>query len=468
MTEPAPPSQPLGLDDLLAPFHDAEKPPERWLVGTEAEKFGVLLEDGSPLPYEGELGVRRVLHDLAERHGWEEQRETTEGDLIALRRGGASITLEPGGQLELSGAPMRCVHQSVSEVEGHAAELGALSADLGITWLGLGYHPWARQEDLPWVPKLRYGVMREYLPTRCARGLDMMRRTCTVQANLDYRDEADAFRKLGVSLRLQPVATALFANSPFAEGRPTGRRSERAMVWTAMDPDRSGLLPFLWDAPGTYERYVEWALDVPMFMLKRGDRVFHNAGQTFRDYLRNGFQGLTATREDWETHLNTLFPEARLKKTLELRGADAQQTPLLGALPALWKGLLYDADALAAAESLASRLDHATVEAARPGIAEKGLLAELAGRPVAEWGVEMLEIARAGLARLDCRDRNGRQETVHLDPLIALAERAETPADALLARWRAAGEPDVRAWLITEAAGANRPRASTMAPPPAG
>lgn len=421
-----------GLDDLLAPFHAAEKPRARWRIGTEAEKFGVRRADGTPIPFEGDTGVQRILMELAERHGWFPGGETEGGPMIQLRRGDASITLEPGAQLELSGAPLSTIHQTCAEVRGHMAELRAISDELGIVWLGLGFHPFARQDQLPWVPKLRYGIMRHYLPTRGSRALDMMRRTATVQANLDYGSERDAVRKLRVGLALSPVITAMFANSPFCEGRVTGDRSVRAAVWLDVDPDRSGLLPFAWDEPFGYREYVEWALDVPMFMLKRGDTVLKNTGQTFREFLRDGFSGARATREDWKTHLNTLFPEVRLKNTIEVRGADSQSLSMLCALPALTKGLFYDERSLEAAEKLIAGLDHATVEAARPDIAKRALGAEMAGRPLAEWARDVLDIAEAGLRRLNHLDRQGRDETIHLEKLRALVDRGLTPADALL------------------------------------
>jgi len=445
------PDRITGRDDLLAPFYEAETPRAEWQVGTEAEKFGVLVADGRPLPYDGPVSVRTVLWELAERHGWAEVREVEGGDVIALRRGGASITLEPGAQLELSGAPQWCVHQSVAELHGHDAELRDLSAELGIVWLPVGFHPWARRDELPWVPKLRYGVMRTYLPTRGERALDMMQRTCTVQANLDYASEADAFDKLAVALRAQTVVSAMFANAPFFEGQSRGRVSERVAVWDAVDPDRCGLLPFLWEGEGRYERYVEWALDVPMFMLKRDGRVVRNTGQTFRAFLADGFEGARATRDDWVTHLNTLFPEARLKKTLELRGADTQETTLLGALPAIWKGLLYDDDARGKAASLLSPIGHDDAAGARQRVARDGLRAELAGRELGAWANDLLAIARDGLARLDCRNRHGDDETIHLAPLGELLARGQTPGDALLADYRDAGEPDLVPWMVERA-----------------
>lgn len=420
------------LDQLLEPFHESEKPPSRWRVGTEAEKFGVRLDDGSPLPFEGPGGVKAVLEELVDRHGWFAEREHEGGEVISLRRGDASITLEPGAQLELSGAPLTTTHQTCAEFRGHMAELRDISDELGIGWLGLGFHPFARQEDLPWVPKLRYGVMKEYLPTRGARALDMMRRTATVQANYDWSSEEDAIRKIRVSLALSPVVTAMFANSPFVEGRPSGDRTHRGRVWLEVDPDRSGLLPFAWEEGFGYRSYVEWALDVPMFLVKREGKVLHNTGQTFRAFMKDGFSGATATMGDWLTHINTLFPEVRLKKTIEIRAADGQPTPMVCALPALMKGILYDETALAAAEALVRDLDHDTVNAAREPIAKDGLRASMAGRSVLDWATDTLEIAEAGLARVSHLNRQGQDERIHLSKLRALLERGQTPADAML------------------------------------
>ena len=420
------------IDDLLAPFHEAEKPAAEWRVGTESEKFGVTVDDGRALPFEGERGVRAVLLALTERHGWFIEREHEGGDVIALRRGGASITLEPGGQLELSGAPFASVHQTSEEFGEHMAELRDVSRPLGIEWLGLGFHPVARQEDLPWVPKLRYGVMKSYLPTRGSKALDMMRRTSTVQANYDYSSESDASRKVRVGLALSPVVTGLFANSPFVEGRATGERSHRGRVWLDVDPDRAGLLPFAWSEDFGYRDYVEWALDIPMFLIKRGGQLVLNTGQPFRAFMKDGFEGHTANAEDWLTHINTVFPEVRLKRTIELRGADAQPASTLCALPALFLGIYHDEEALRRAESLVSSLDHDTAQAARPAIAALGLRADLAGRSIADWAGDMIEIAEGGLERLSHLNADGQDERIHLAPMRELVEKGQTPADALL------------------------------------
>jgi glutamate--cysteine ligase len=302
-------------------------------------------------------------------------------------------------------------------------------------WASHGFHPFARQSDLPWVPKLRYGVMRDYLPTRGSMGLDMMRRTCTVQANLDYASESDAMRKLRVAVALSPIITAMFANSPFYEGSLGTERSRRALVWLNTDPDRTGLLPFLWSGKPSFERYVEWALDVPMFLVKRGSKIVHNTGQTFRAFMRDGYAGIEATAEDWFTHLGTLFPEVRLKKTIELRGADSLPYALTPALAALSKGLFYDDQALTKAEALVSSLDYDAVQGVRREVAQHALSATLGGRLLGEWAVQVVSIASEGLTRLSARSPSPRgSEALYLHPLEALLARGQTPADALLAQ----------------------------------
>lgn len=415
-------------EDLVAVFHDAEKPRKAWRIGTEAEKFGVH-GSGRPAVFEGEIA--EVLARLAARHGWSPYREHPDRPVIALRRGWANITLEPGGQLELSGAPLDTIHQTELEFAGHLAEVHAVSKDLDLSWLGLGFRPLARQDELPWVPKLRYGVMREYLPTRGGRALDMMRRTATVQANLDYENVEDAFRKLRVGLRLQPLVGAMFANAPYLEGKG-GIRSHRLAVWSDVDPDRTGLLPLLWEGEPDYARYVEWALDAPMFLVIRDGVPHPNTGQTFRAYLKDGHQGLQATFEDWETHLNTLFPEARLKKTLEMRGVDGQRHKYLPAVPALWKGLLYEPEALSKAESLAGTIHFDALEKARPTFATTGLQGSFQGRALGAWASDVLAIATEGLARLGNLNAKGEDESIYLEPLAALVAAGRCPADEVV------------------------------------
>jgi len=397
------------------------------------EKIGILVPENTPLPYEGERGVTAVFERLVAHHGWFEEREHEGAPVISLRRGETSITLEPGGQFELSGAPHETVHQTCAEFRGHMRELADISTELGIVWLGLGFHPFARRDELPWVPKLRYGIMKRYLPTRGEMALDMMQRTATVQANLDFSSEADALRKLRLSLAVSPIVSAMFANSPFVEGQLSGEKSHRVRVWLHMDPDRSGLLPFAWNEAATYRDYVEWALDVPMFLVKRGEKILPNTGQTFRAFMKDGFEGAEATRTDWETHVATLFPEARLKNTLEVRGTDSQDQSLICALPALWKGLLYDDRAMNALETLVAPLDFDNVEAARPEVADKALGAQLLGRDVREWAQSLLEIADEGLCRLSHLNRSGDDERIHLNKLRALVAEGRCPADLLIA-----------------------------------
>jgi glutamate--cysteine ligase len=423
---------PLSYEDLFHPFHGAMKPPSAWRVGAEAEKFGVYRASGEALPYEGDKGVVGVLAGLAARFGWSPIRESEGGPIIALERARASVTLEPGGQLELSGAPLEDIHAIAREMSGHLSELHEICAPLGIQWLGVGFHPFARQQDLPWVPKLRYGIMREYLPTRGARGLDMMRRTATVQANFDYESEEDAMRKMRILLRLSPIATAMFANSPFYEGKVTGDKSERAKVWLSVDPDRQGLLPALWKEGSRIRDYVEWALDAPMFFVKRSGRIVKNTGQTFRAFLKDGFQGEKADLHDWELHLNTLFPEVRLKRTIEVRGGDSQALPHVVALPALWTGILYDKVALDEADALSATFTFDEMEALRPEIAKLGLSATFRGKPLADTAARLLAIARGGLARRERLASDGRDETIHLEALSKLVEQAQCPADALV------------------------------------
>jgi glutamate--cysteine ligase len=429
-----------GMDHLLEPFHVACKPSSAFRVGTEAEKFGWLRSAKAPLPFIGPASVQTVLRSFVERFGWTPDREHPEGEVIALVREQSSITLEPAGQLELSAAPHASIHQTQREFEQHFAELHAISGALDIVWLSVGFHPFSAQAELPKVPKLRYGIMESYLPTRGSRALDMMRRTCTVQANLDYSSESDAVRKLRVGLALQPIVTALFTNSPFIEGRPSSRLSERADVWLHMDPDRTGLLPFAWERDMSFRAYVEWALDVPMFLVKHGNRVTANTSQTFRAFLRDGHQGERATLADWTTHLNTLFPEVRLKNTLEMRGADAQSQELTCALPALWKGLLYDETALAQAESLISPLNAALCEKVRPEIATYGLRAKLLDRSLQAWGNSVLEIARGGLERANLKNQQGESEAIYLQGLERLARDGESPASILRAQVPAGAE----------------------------
>jgi glutamate--cysteine ligase len=425
------------LDELSEIFRAAEKPQSEFRIGAEAEKFAVVERTGVPLDYEH--GVTRIFGALA-GVGWVPEREGHDGPVIALRRGAASVTLELGARLELSGSALADLHAVAGELETHLTELEPVSRELGLVWLSVGFHPLAHQGELPWVPKARYGVMREYLPTRGRAAHDMMRRTATVQANFDFVNEEDALRKLTVSLRLSPLIHALTAHAPFAERRVSGLKSLRGDVWLHMDPSRSGLIPALWrkERP-KYHDYVDWALDAGMFLFKRGDRVYKNTGQTFRAFMADGFEGERATLEDWRLHLNTLFPEARLKNTLEVRACDAQSRELSLAVPALFTGLLYDERALALAEDMARRFELETLEASRPGLVRDALGARIGSVPVAPLAERLVDIALGGLERRARRDEAGRDERRYLEPLAALTARAECPADALV-RGLATGE----------------------------
>ena len=420
------------MDDLLALFHEAETPRERWLVGTEAERIAVCQADGAHLPYDGPVSVVAIFERLIAEHGWEPVRETDGGPVIALRRDDASVTLEPGSQIELSGAPYRSVYEGKAESDAHWADLQPVIEELGLVWLALGCHPFASVEQLGWVPKMRYDVMREYMPTRGSMAGDMMTKTCTVQANLDYASEEDAMRKLRAGLRAQPIVTAMFANSPWNEGRRSGYKSYRALAWLHMDPDRSGLLPFAWKDHPTYLDYVQWALDAPMFLVKRDEKAHYNTGQTFRSFMNDGFEGVKANYEDWVVHLSTLFPEVRLKSTLEYRGADVQRPDMLFSLPALWKGLLYDDDSFRALEGMVDSWSYPEVQGQRDELARRGVRAKFMGRDAVDWAGEVLELAEAGLRRIGDHNHAGENEAELLRPLRKLLEGARCPADVLL------------------------------------
>ncbi len=427
-------------DDLFSIFRAAETHADAFRIGAEMEKPGVFESNAggasgvrtyAPVPYEGEKSVVAVLRDLASK-GWKPEREKEGGPLIALLKDGASITLEPGGQLELSGAAFADVHAVCWEIGTHLKEIGPISRQIGAHWLGIGFHPFARREDLPWVPKDRYKLMREYLPTRGGHALDMMLRTSTVQANYDYTSEKDAMQKMRVALKLAPLTAAMFANSPWKEGKAYGGLSYRARVWLDVDADRSGLVPALWKKDAGYADYIEWALDVPMFLFKRNGQVFANTGQTFRSFWKDGFAGHKPNQTDWQTHLNTLFPEVRLKKTIEVRSADAQNASIACALPALWAGLFYDAKALDDADALTSDWTHDEWSPLRNEIHMTGVRTKFRGEKLSKIALTILDIADGGLERRARLNPKGKDERVHTAPLRRLVEKDQTPADALL------------------------------------
>jgi glutamate--cysteine ligase len=421
-----------GLDDLLTLFRGAEKPRSEFRIGAEMEKPGVLKDTAASLPYEGAVSVLAILDELVRVHGWAPDRERADGPLIALLRDHASVTLEPGGQLELSGAPMATIHDVANELRGHLKELAPISSRLNIKWLGVGFHPFAKRSDLPSVPKDRYAIMREYLPTKGKYALDMMLRTSTVQGNFDYLDEADAMKKMRVALKLSPLTTAMFANSPWYEGAPHGGLSYRAKVWLDVDNDRAGLVENLWRKDAGYKDYAEWALGVPMFLFKRGGKIVKNTGQTFKSFWKDGYEGHRPTQGDWRTHLQTLFPEVRLKSTIEIRGADAQSSRLACALPALWTGIFYDDAALEAADAMTRDWTYAELTGARKQVWELGLKTPFRDETFADHAKQLLTLAEGGLERRALKNAAGKDERIHLAPLRALVDIGKTPAETLL------------------------------------
>lgn len=446
-----------AIEELERVFHDAEKPRDRHRIGAEAEKFGVDGRTLEPIPYAGRSSVLAIFDRLEAKHGWKKVSEAEGSPVIALERGESSITLEPGGQFELSGAPWGDVHAIRREFIDHFSELAGLSSELGLRWWSIGFHPTAKLSELPWVPKQRYSIMREYLPTRGKRGRDMMQRTSTVQANFDYSSEEDAMRKLRAITRLAPAFLAMTANAPFIEGRVSQLKSERLDVWLHMDPSRSGLIERLWTSERPrYRDYVEWALDAGMFFIKRDDRMVLNTGQTFRDFLARGFEGVTATQGDWVRHLATLFPDVRLKTTLEVRTCDALPEALTMAVPALFTGLLYDDTALDEIEELSSHVTYEAALASRAEIPRLGLQGRLGDRPLREFAERALDIARAGLSRRARRNEQGDDESVYLRPLAALVAAGQTPADLLLGRREPGSSIDLGALASVEVARAPR------------
>jgi glutamate--cysteine ligase len=431
---------------LVAYLEAGCKPPAEWRIGTEHEKFGFRLADLRPLPYEGPQGIGALLNGLVEKFAWQ---PVFEGEnVIALLKDACSITLEPGGQFELSGAPLQTIHETCSEVHTHLDQVRTVGEALGVGMLGLGFQPKWRRDEISWMPKGRYKIMRVYMPTKGNLGLDMMLRSCTVQVNLDFESEADMVKKFRVGLALQPVATALFANSPFTEGKPNGYLSYRSHLWTDTDPDRCGILPFVFEDGMGFERYVDHALDVPMYFVYRNGEYLDASGQSFRDFMAGRLPALPGelpTESDWADHLSTLFPEVRLKRFLEMRGADGGRWNSLCALPALWVGLLYNRDALEAAWDLVkgwSVADHARLRAEVPRLAlatplGKGTLRDLAAR--------VLEIAEAGLGARSHVDWLGQDENQYLSALKQALETGLTPAEEKLeafhGRWHGSVDP---------------------------
>ncbi len=435
-------------DELVAWLESGCKPKAEWRIGTEHEKFPFTIQRHDPVPYGGPRGIGALLEGMQHLLGWEPIMERD--NIIGLHdvTGGGAISLEPGGQFELSGAPLENVHQTCAELMAHLAQVREVARPLGIGFLGLGMNPKWTRSQIPVMPKGRYRIMTEYMPKVGNLGLDMMYRTCTVQTNLDFASEADMVKKLRVSLALQPVATALFANSPFTEGKPNGFLSYRSEIWRDTDPDRSGMLPWAFEEGMGFERWVDYALDVPMYFIKRGDDYIDVSGLSFRDLFAGKLKqlpGERATISDWANHISTIFPEVRLKRYLEMRGADGGPGRRLAALPALWVGILYDDSSLDAAWDLVKGWSADERQKLRDDVPAQGFAATIRNRTMLSLAEETLKIARDGLQRRRRINAGGEDETKYLEPLDDLVSRGTTPAEELLAKyygpWAGSVEP---------------------------
>ncbi len=430
-------------NELVEVLASGEKPEAQWRIGTEHEKFGFRLDDLRPPTFEGERGIEALLTGLT-RFGWEPVREG--GHTIALLRDGASVTLEPAGQLELSGAPLETIHDTCVEVGSHLNEVKQVADELRLGFLGMGFQPKWRRDEMPWMPKGRYQIMKHYMPKVGSLGLDMMTRTCTVQVNLDYASEADMIKKFRVSLALQPIATALFADSPFTEGKPNGYLSYRSHIWTDTDADRTGMLDFVFEDGFGYERYVDYLLDVPMYFSYRDGTYVDASGQSFRDFMQGklpALPGALPTLRDWSDHMTTAFPEVRLKKYLEMRGADAGPWGRLCALSAYWVGLLYDDAALDAAWDLVKDFSLVERHALRDGVPKQALKLPFRNGTVQDLAAESVKIALNGLRRRARLNGDGQDESRFLEPLVEILHAGETAAERKLALYHGAWHGDI-------------------------
>ncbi|MEQ9170161.1 MAG: glutamate--cysteine ligase [Rhodospirillales bacterium] len=443
----SPKSHPITDKATLVEYLEAGcKPARDWRIGTEHEKFAYDLKTLRPLTYDGEPGVRQML-DALTRFGWTPVLE--KGNVIALSKPDrSSISLEPAGQLELSGAPVETIHQTCGEVTEHLKQVKTVAGELGIGFLGLGYNPKWTREDMPWMPKGRYAIMREYMPTRGGLGLEMMQSTCTVQVNLDFNSEAVMRQMFRVALALQPIATALWANSPFRHGKPNGFLSYRSHIWTDVDPDRCGTLPFVFEDGFGFEQYVDYILDVPMYFVYRNGTYINAAGQSFRDFMAGKLPALPGelpTMKDWEDHMTTAFPEVRLKTFLEMRGADGGPWARLCALSAFWVGLLYDTQARDAAWDLVKDWTEDEREAMRRDVPKTALKTPFRDKQIKEIACEVLCIARQGLKNRARLDAVGLDESHFLQPMHQICDSGMTQAEELLVayerRWKGTIDP---------------------------
>ena len=438
---------PIERHEQLAEYLAAGcKPKSDWRIGTEHEKFGYCKDTLKPLPYDGDRSIRAMLEGLRDGFGWD---PVLEGDhIIGLVKDGANVSLEPGGQLELSGAPLETIHQTCDEVNDHLRDVKTVADKIGARFIGLGAAPIWTHDQMPLMPKGRYKLMDAYMQKVGTHGRQMMRRTCTVQVNLDFGSEADMVQKMRVALALQPVATALFANSPFFEGKANGHKSWRARIWRDLDPSRTGMLPFVFEDGFGFEQYADWVLDVPMYFVYRDGKYIDALGQSFRDFLNGKLPALPGekpTLSDWADHLTTVFPEARLKKFIEMRGADGGPWRRLCALPAFWVGLTYDQGALDAAWELVKGWDAETREALRVAASVDGLQAKVGGISMLEVARQAVAISDAGLKARAMPGAGGLvpDETHFLNALKETVETGKTPADELLEHYHGDWQGDL-------------------------
>ncbi|NQY82021.1 MAG: glutamate--cysteine ligase [Alphaproteobacteria bacterium] len=423
----------ISKDHLIADLASGEKPRGAWRIGTEHEKFAFSRQNCRRTPYEGEHGLSVLLQRMPPPDNTPIMED---GKIIGLKlNNGGSITLEPGGQIELSGAPLLSIHETCAEINQHLEQLRPICQDMHLTLIGIGHDPISRRDEVSWMPKERYQIMRDYMPTRGSMGLDMMTRTCTVQVNLDYSSENDMRKKIRISAVFQPLATALFANSPLKEMQPSGYLSTRARCWQNTDSDRTGMPNFLFEDNFSYEHWVDYALQVPMYFLYENGTYHNVAGADFRNLMAGklpGFPDRYATMKDWNDHLTVAFPEVRLKRFIEMRGADAGRWDDLYALPALWVGLLYDAEAQAEALELAKQCSAQEIQQLSLSVPELGLGATLKDRTLHDWALEILRIAEDGLKRRRVCDTSGRDESQYLHPLRQILETGQSSAEKLL------------------------------------
>ena len=429
-------------DQLEAYFHDGGKTREHWRVGTEYEKVGIDRHTGKAIPYFGKRGVESILRELIERFGW--QPEEQDGHIIALSRDKAQITLEPGGQIELSGEPCESIHCTHTEFTQHIRELLEVSEPLDVVFLGLGMQPVSKLDEIEWVPKQRYRIMGPYMPTVGRLGQRMMKQTATVQANIDFLDERDAMMKFRTGMGLAPVLIAMFANSPICDGQLNGYRSYREHIWTDTDKSRSGLLKFAFEAEASFARYMEYALDVPMYFIVRHHNYINMTARTFRQYLQYGYNGERATLQDWSDHLTTLFPETRIKRYIEVRSVDSQPPELMPALSALIKGAFYDADCLQAAWDLVKGWSWDERMSVYLDAHVNALATRFRRYALLDLAKELVDIAWQGLSRQNAVNDLGDNETIYLNPLKNLIAIGKCPADLVIEKWQGELDQDIK------------------------